>query len=85
MPANLCASATNDNARFTSMNAQELTSIAAMIAYAAHVRHATEEEVQADLALAFGVEDVKEISSDHYEDVTHYLVDRFFEHDFLEG
>lgn len=62
-----------------SLTKSELTSVTAVIAYLAYEHDVSEATVCSILTGAFGVDDVKEISSDNYDDVIRFLVDFNFD------
>ena len=61
------------------VNALEERSIRAMVAYAAHCQQVKEETVQAIVLAQFSVNDIVEIPSRSYDEVTRFLVDTQFD------
>jgi len=59
----------------TPLNKLELTSIYALLAYAAFERRASEQTVREIVAANFGVSDVSQLTSRSYDDVVRFLVD----------
>jgi hypothetical protein len=72
------------------LNGNEIMSVKAMIAYAAHLQSVSEDEVRRVVECAFGKGDITEIEEDNYEAVIRYLVDisenqEFFKDDLSAG
>jgi len=72
------------NAELASINTgglthQELRAVSAVIAYVTYSENVSEELVTEVLKTAFGVDEVKDISSDNYEDAVRFLVEFDFE------
>ena len=59
----------------SALNKLELTSIYALLAYAAHERNISEEIIRETVTKHFGVDEVTQLPSRSYDEVIRFLVD----------
>jgi hypothetical protein len=57
------------------LNENELRAVTSLVAYVAYTQETSEDTVLASLTTEFGVDDVKSLPSDDYEDAVRFLVD----------
>jgi hypothetical protein len=57
------------------LNPNEMRSVASMIAYVSHTQDTAKETVLAIIKTAFGVEDIRSLDQNDYDEVIQFLVD----------
>ncbi len=57
------------------LNKNELTSVSALIAFVAYEQNGDEETVRRIAEAAFGVDDIKQVGQNNYDDLIRFLVD----------
>lgn len=67
------------------LNAHELTSLSALIAYVAYTSGKNEGGVERQLADRFNIPNVQALGAERYEDAVRYLVDQVPETDAANG
>lgn len=70
--SNICPKSEPDD---ITLNALELTSIKALLAYTAHDRKVSEDLVREILSTRYGIDDVEKLPAHAYDDAIRFLVD----------